>query len=213
MDRKIKEADLVIMICTEIYYKRVMGEEKMGVGLGVKWEGNLIYQHLYQNETVNEKFIPVLFEDGKFEHIPTPVQGQTFYRLDSEDAYNRLYWRLTGQHQFEKPKQGQIKKRQPRKRGSLFPKSEPPISSEIPEISSGSPIVTKSDVLYLLYQAYRDDPDEWVASEQIQQGLSVDQEQLQDFILALREKGFLEAKFLGDKALLRITADGVAIMK
>jgi tetratricopeptide (TPR) repeat protein len=139
MDRKIKEADLVIMICTETYYKRVMGEEKKGVGLGVKWEGNLIYQHLYQNETVNEKFIPVLFEDGKFEHIPTPVQGQTFYRLDSQEAYDRLYWRLTGQHQTEKPKKGQIKKRPSRKRGSLF-KDVPHTSSFASPVPQASPL-------------------------------------------------------------------------
>jgi hypothetical protein len=70
MDRKIKEADFVIMICTETYFNRVMGKEQPGVGRGVKWEGNLIYQHIYQAESENRKFIPVLFADGKVEHIP-----------------------------------------------------------------------------------------------------------------------------------------------
>ena len=44
MDKNIRIADYVLMICTDSYYKRVMGEEEDGVGLGVCWEGNLIYQ-------------------------------------------------------------------------------------------------------------------------------------------------------------------------
>jgi hypothetical protein len=96
---------------------------------------------------------------------------------------------------------------------SLFLGGTKTASKPVAPTHSESSFVTKSDILQFLYQVYRDDPDEWVVSEQIQQELGVDQEQLQDFILALREKGFLEAKFLGDKALLRITADGVAIMK
>lgn len=73
--------------------------------------------------------------------------------------------------------------------------------------------VTKSDVLCVLYGAHRREPDEWVPSEQVRQELGLAQEQLYDFIIALREKGFLEAKFSGDRALLRITFDGVAVSK
>lgn len=60
MDRQIRDADFVLMICTEIYYKRVMGEEKPGAGLGVKWEGKLIYQHINQADSQNTRFIPPL---------------------------------------------------------------------------------------------------------------------------------------------------------
>ena len=62
MDKKIRDASFVLMVCTETYYSRVMGEEKLGVGLGVKWEGNLIYQHIYNADTTNSRFIPVLFD-------------------------------------------------------------------------------------------------------------------------------------------------------
>ena len=34
MDRRIQRVDYVIMICTLLYFKRGMGEEKQGVGLG-----------------------------------------------------------------------------------------------------------------------------------------------------------------------------------
>jgi hypothetical protein len=36
MDTQIRDADFVLMVCTEIYYKRVMGEEEPGTGLGVR---------------------------------------------------------------------------------------------------------------------------------------------------------------------------------
>lgn len=130
------------MICTATYYQRVMGQEEQGVGRGVKWEGNLIYQHLYQNETLNDKFIPVLFADGKCEHISGPVQGKTFYKLDSEADYERLYWRLTGQHRVPKPEKGQIKPRPPHTRATLF--ADAP--SAPPQVALGSLPVTGSDL-------------------------------------------------------------------
>jgi hypothetical protein len=71
------------MLYTETYYRRVMGEEKTGGGLGIKWEGNLIYQRIYNADATNSRFIPVLFEYSKVEHIPTPLQGVTRHRIDT----------------------------------------------------------------------------------------------------------------------------------
>jgi hypothetical protein len=106
MDRKICEARLVLVVCTEPYYNRVMGKEVADKGLGVKWEGGLIYQHLYNAGASNTKFIPVLLrpEDRKF--IPTPLQGATYYSVDSTVGYDRLYSRLLDKQRVEKPKLG-----------------------------------------------------------------------------------------------------------
>src|SRR5947209_5327446 len=54
MDRQIRAADFVLMICTPTYYRRVMGEEQQGSGLGVAWESALIYQYIYNAGTNNE---------------------------------------------------------------------------------------------------------------------------------------------------------------
>jgi len=41
MDREIKKAEFVPMICTAAYLRRVNGDEEPGIGLGIAWEGNL----------------------------------------------------------------------------------------------------------------------------------------------------------------------------
>lgn len=66
MDRQIKAADVVLLICSESY----------GARQGSKWEISLIYQHIYAAGAEQSKFIPVLFADGKPEHVPTPLAGQ-----------------------------------------------------------------------------------------------------------------------------------------
>jgi hypothetical protein len=60
MDRHIAKSDFVIVICTETYYRRVMGEEEPGKGRDVKWESTLTYQYLYDADAENIRFIPVL---------------------------------------------------------------------------------------------------------------------------------------------------------
>ena len=120
MDQNIRSADFVLMVCTETYFKRVMGEEEAGRGQGVKWEGNLIYQHIYVNDSENTRFIPVLFDDCQFKHIPTPVQGATHYRVETSDGYEDLYRRLTNQPRTEKSELGRLKELPQRERKPDF---------------------------------------------------------------------------------------------
>ena len=106
MDRKIVEAQFVLMICTERYYQRVMGLETAGEGLGVKWEGTLIYHHIYNAGTQNTKFLPVLLRPENVAHIPTPLQGATRYSVATPQGYDDLHARLTGRPKVEKPPLG-----------------------------------------------------------------------------------------------------------
>ncbi|MBN8550960.1 MAG: TIR domain-containing protein [Deltaproteobacteria bacterium] len=105
-DRKIQSCEFVLSICTEAYYKRVMGQEEPGKGLGVLWEGNLVYQHLYNAGSMNNKFIPVLFSPVDQKHIPTPLQGATRYCVETDAGYDDLYLRLLKQPKVQKPKLG-----------------------------------------------------------------------------------------------------------
>jgi hypothetical protein len=47
MQNSLAEADYVLLICSPAYYRRVMGKEAPGVGLGAQWEGKIIHDSLY----------------------------------------------------------------------------------------------------------------------------------------------------------------------
>src|SRR6266487_4455743 len=106
MDRQIRAADFVLMICTPTYYRRVMGEEEPGTGHGVAWESTLIYQYIYNAGTSNTRFIPVLLEGVYASDIPVPWQGVKHYRPATTDGYEDLYRRLTEQPLTPKPALG-----------------------------------------------------------------------------------------------------------
>jgi len=75
MDRQIENSDFVLVVCTETYYRRVIGEEEMGKGRGVKWESTITYQDVYDADATNSKYIPLLFEDSKTDFIPKPLNS------------------------------------------------------------------------------------------------------------------------------------------
>ena len=108
-ERQIAAADVVLMVCTETYHRRVSGDEERGKGLGVVWEARIIRQLLYDAGAVSDKFVPVLFSDASPEQIPTPIKGGTRYVVDTEDGYEDLYRRLTGQPRLLRPALGTIR--------------------------------------------------------------------------------------------------------
>jgi tetratricopeptide (TPR) repeat protein len=120
MDRQIRAADYVLMICTPTYYRRVMGEEEPGKGHGVAWESTLIYQYIYNAGTSNTRFIPVLLEGGLESDIPVPWQGVKYYRPMTQEGYEELYRRLTEQPLTPKPELGTLRKLAPRERKHDF---------------------------------------------------------------------------------------------
>jgi hypothetical protein len=127
MDRNIRDAHFVLMVCTATYLRRVMGQEQPGKGLGIRWEGRLIYNCIHNDKLSGSRFIPVLFEGGEPAHIPNPVQGHTYYRishLDLSDAgFERLYRHLIGQASTPPPEIGAIPTLPPRPR--LVPSGNP----------------------------------------------------------------------------------------
>src|SRR5271166_3941589 len=68
MERNLKAARFVLMICTETYLRRVMEEEEPGKGTGVGWEGKLIYNRLCYDKPAGPRFIPILLHGSKPEH-------------------------------------------------------------------------------------------------------------------------------------------------
>lgn len=62
-EKSINNADYVIVVASKGYYDKIYEKVDQGKGRGAKWEGNLIYQKLYMSDSVNRKFIPVVFDE------------------------------------------------------------------------------------------------------------------------------------------------------
>jgi len=93
---RLDEADFVIVVCTAIYYERYLGKV-VGSGLGVNWEGHAISQDLYDSESKNRKFIPVVFRNKDVPYIPRELRSTTRFVLKSDAAYDGLLRRITNQ--------------------------------------------------------------------------------------------------------------------
>jgi hypothetical protein len=139
-ERQIEAADVVLMVCTETYHRRVSGDEERCKGLGVVWEAAIIRQLLYDAGAVSDKFVPVLFSDTSPEHIPTPIKGGTRYVLDTEDGYEDLYRRLSGQPRLLRPALGTIRPLPIRRRQWSEGTLETASSSPAPAVRSGPPV-------------------------------------------------------------------------
>jgi WD40 repeat protein len=109
MVRQIREADFVIMVCTEAYFRRVMGEEKPGIGRGVRWEGHLILNQLYDAKAAGKKFVPVVFTENDQRFVPDPVQAFPRYDVSAHRGYEDLYRRLTDQPGVTRPELGTLR--------------------------------------------------------------------------------------------------------
>lgn len=120
MENGISNSDYVILICTQEYQRRLLGQVEAGIGRGVKWESNIIYQKLYMSDSLNTKFIPVVFNRSDIKYIPTPIQGNTYYDVSNTDGFNTLYWRLRGITTKQKPPLGKLRPVEEKERKTLY---------------------------------------------------------------------------------------------
>jgi len=113
MNTGLDQADVVLMVCSPAYYRRVMRREKAGVGLGAQWEGHLIHTRLYDDLAQAHKYIPILFPGMTPDTIPDALRHYQRYnvaRPTMDDAgYEALYRHLTGQPKHVRPTPGSIK--------------------------------------------------------------------------------------------------------
>lgn len=113
MDRQFQDADFILVVCTETYCRRFEGREEHGKGQGVKWEGAIITDELYSNESVNKRFIPVLFSNDDAQHVPRKLQHYMRHLLAGDEGYEELYRRLTNQPRVIKPSLGKLRSFEP----------------------------------------------------------------------------------------------------
>jgi len=100
---QVEQSQYVLVICTQTYNLRFRGKEAPGTGRGVKWEGAVITQELYDAETLNATFVPVLLKSADAQHIPILLKGVTHYDLSQKDGFTNLLRRLTAQPKVVAP--------------------------------------------------------------------------------------------------------------
>jgi hypothetical protein len=100
---QVIESDFVLVICTETYERRFRNREETGKGKGVTFEGYVIVQSLYNKQSRNDKFIPVIFSSIDSPFVPLPLGGASIYNLSASEIYEQLYRRLTDQPLIKKP--------------------------------------------------------------------------------------------------------------
>lgn len=94
MEKRIEWAEFVLIVCTKSYQRRFRGDEELGIGRGSTWEGTIIRQHLYNNQLVSTKFIPIVFSAQDLTYIPIIFNGNDKYILEDKKSFRDLCYRL-----------------------------------------------------------------------------------------------------------------------
>lgn len=119
MTAQVETADFVLLVCTATYRRRFEGKEAVGVGKGVTFEGLLATQYLYDENTRNKRFVPVVFEGTTEADIPTVLRPYQRYTLPPDAAAHPeklepLVRHLTGQPEIVAAPLGPLKVLPPR---------------------------------------------------------------------------------------------------
>jgi len=138
MENEIANSTYVLVICTRGYAGKFT-DRYAGHGKGVKWEGAVITQELYESAGRNSKFIPVILSEDDKTYIPRALKPFTHYNVLTRDGYEKLYRRLTKQPAIKKPPIGNVIKFPGKENRVLsLPVTPERISSTISQSMSGN---------------------------------------------------------------------------
>ena len=102
METQIRNADFVLLVCTDTYLRRVRKRDDSARSRGVLWEASLIHNLLYSGDKHIEKLIPILFDETLQPSIP-PYSNAMHYQVDSAGGLEDLYRHITDQPRFQVP--------------------------------------------------------------------------------------------------------------
>ncbi len=88
MYKQIKNADFVLVVCSERYKKSFEKEEDGGRGSA--WEGCLINAEIFHEFSKNKKFIPIGFSKGDWNNIPFPFADTSRFLVSEEAEYQKI---------------------------------------------------------------------------------------------------------------------------
>ncbi len=98
----LDDADFVLVICTE-YYRRFRRKEESGKGKGVRWEGALITQEIYDDpERGLTKYVPVVFAEAELKFRPEPIRSGLALRFNFRIQATSCCWIICTDRQASK---------------------------------------------------------------------------------------------------------------
>lgn len=103
MTKKLRDADFVLVLCSEDNLKRFDKEQPPPKGTGATWEGHFIQTYLLNSGVINNKFVPVLLRKEDLPFIPAILQTYTHYAVFEPEQYDRLFRFLTKQPEINAP--------------------------------------------------------------------------------------------------------------
>jgi len=118
MENQINNSDFVLVVSSKSYFEKCYSESNKGKG--ISWEVNIVYQHIYDATTINTKFIPVYFDKDEEQYILTPLKSFTFYNVGEKEWFDKLYWRLRGVSNTQKPPLGTLRPLPKKEQRTMF---------------------------------------------------------------------------------------------
>ncbi|MDN5201206.1 SUMF1/EgtB/PvdO family nonheme iron enzyme [Fulvivirgaceae bacterium BMA10] len=90
-ENEIRNSDYVIIVCNEYYYNKYESITSKDIGKGVKWEGYVIKNEIYESEG-NKKFIPIAFNKVDLDYRPRilSVSNSVVIHDDDEESFKSL---------------------------------------------------------------------------------------------------------------------------
>ena len=108
MAKMIRDADFVLMACTEEYLGAWNDDLPLSKRQGARWEIVHIRAEHYNNGSKGDKFIPITFDPKDTNFIPMAFLSATRYVITDEGGIDELYRRLTNQHDTPRPELGEF---------------------------------------------------------------------------------------------------------
>jgi adenine phosphoribosyltransferase len=97
MGRQIETADFVLMVMTKTYCERFQHSVGGRAGKGVKFEGLVITQAIYEQNSENDRFIPVAVLPRDFDAMPLWLKSTTHYDLGDAEQVRDLRHRVSSE--------------------------------------------------------------------------------------------------------------------
>jgi hypothetical protein len=119
MTEKMVGTDVVLVVCSEAYYRRYHLEEQPGIGKGATFEGGMLNRRVLDAQGSEHGVIPVVFDRADLRWIPEFLRDETYFVLPEQ--FDDLYRVLTRQPQFVKPPLGEIRRMPPQTGTSGIP--------------------------------------------------------------------------------------------